>query len=405
MNQKLAIHGGAPVRDGLLPLIRVSVSEREWQQVRSVMNEGVFCSVFSQATKVKALEAAFAAYAGTKHAISFSSGTTAQHASLAVAGIGRGDEVIVPPLTFISTAYTVLMQGAEPVFADVERDTFNLDPQQVRQQITPRTKAVVPVHWFGQPVDMDALTALADERDLTIIEDCAHACGSTWHGRKTGTFGALACWSMQASKLITAAGEGGMLTTDDDRLARKARTIRDHGKAPAPPDDGRAYDVVTVGNNYRMTEMQAAFALAQLERIDQLQAQRREHSQYLNAALGPMPGLRHPRQREHVDTSYTYFPVCFDEERFHADLAQIVEALEAEGIEAYPIGRDELCHVHSLFVHHTGPGRVTYGLGAMPVAERISRELLLLPLYPDLTRRDLDDIAAAVGKVVHAFAG
>ena len=404
MTDKLALDAGTPVRTELLPLIRVSFDDQERRQIQSVLEAGVFCSVMPAATKVKELEANFARYVGARHAVAFSSGTTAQHASLAALDIGPGDEVIVPPLTFISTAYTVLMRGATVVFADVDEGTFNLDPAKVAEKITPRTRAVVPVHWFGHPVDMDPLLALAQQHDLAVIEDCAHACGSRYHGRAVGTFGTIACWSLQESKLITAAGEGGMFTTDDDDLAAAARMLRDHGKSQQHRPGQRSYQVVSIGNNYRMTEIQAAFAIAQLGKIDAFLARRREHVECLDAALCQLPQLRRQAIHADVQLAHSYYPIRFPRPRFGVDLQRISDALTAEGIGNLPIAHHELCHVHPLFTQRSGERGQKYGPGTLPVAERIAEELLLLPLYPDLTRRDLDDTIAAVKKVVAAYA-
>lgn len=403
MSKKLAVEGGTPVRDDLLPVIRVSIDEQERQQVNSVLDAGVYCSVMPAATKVKQLEADFARYVGAKHALAFTSGTTAQHASLAAIDIGPGDEVIVPPLTFISTAYTVLMRNATVVFADVDDGTINIDPAKIAEKITPRTRAIVPVHWFGHPVDMDPLRALAQEHNLTVIEDCAHACGMAYHGRGAGTMGAMACWSLQESKLITSAGEGGMFTTDDDDLADAARTMRDHGKSQERRPGQHTYEVVAVGNNYRMTEIQAAFAIAQLGKIDKFRASRREHTEYLDAALGEIPQLRRQARHSDVELAYSYYPIRFLSDRFRVDLLQISKALAAEGVGSMAIATHELCHVHPLFVERSGLNGQQYGRGTSPIAERIADELMILPLYPDLTRSDLDDIITAVGKVVDAY--
>lgn len=399
---RLAIEGGAPVRQTKLPLSQVSYGFEEAREVLLVFEKGIFCAVSPQATKVRELEAAFAEYAGTRHAIAFSSGTTAQHASLVAAGVGPGDEVIVPPLTFASTAYTVLLAGATPVFADVDDNTITLDPVCVARAITPRTRAIVPVHWLGHPAAMDELLSLAAAHHLAIIEDCAHAFGIVYRGRQAGALGDMACWSLQESKIITAAGEGGMLTTNDDTLAEIARSMCDHGKdkSPAPPSDpgvpAHGYRIVRVGNNYRLTEMQAAFALAQLRKIEAFHQARGSHTRYLDAALGDLPGLRRARPWSDVVLAYPYYGVRFSEDAFRADIDQISAALAAEGIGNVIMGRDEMCHVHPLFIERCGPT-------SLPIAERIARELILLPLFPDLSRSDLDDIITAVRKVVAAY--
>ena len=231
---RLAIDGGAPVRAERLPFFRVSYGHEEREEVLDVFERGVFGSVYPDAVKVRALEEAFAEYVGTAHAVAFSSGTTAQHASLVAAGVGPGDEVIVPPLTFASTAYTVLMVGATPVFADVDDETITLDPKHVAEAVTSRTRVIVPVHWFGVPAAMDELMEVAAARDIVVIEDCAHAYGTAYRGRKAGTIGTMSCWSMQQSKVLTSAGEGGVLVTDDVELANVARSVGDHGKQKPP---------------------------------------------------------------------------------------------------------------------------------------------------------------------------
>ncbi len=398
-DQMLAIDGGSPVRTEKLPFVRVSYGYEELQEIVDVFERGIFCSVYAEAEKVRALEDAFAEYAGVRHAVAFSSGTTAQHASLLAAGVGPGDEVIVPPLTFASTAYTVLLAGAKPVFADVDDNTITLDPERVAEVMTERTRAIVPVHWFGHPAAMDELLALAEPADVVVIEDCAHGFGTAYRGRAAGTMGQMACWSLQESKVLTSAGEGGMLTTDDDRMAEIAASICDHGKDKrAGRREAGGYRIVRVGNNYRLSEIHAAFGLAQLRKAETLRAARRAHTKVLDEALSEVKGLRRPQPWPDVELSYAYYPLRFEEESFTVDVDRISDALTAEGIaNGVGFGREELCHVHPLFVEHCGEV-------SLPVAERIARELLALPLYPDLTRSDLDEVVTAVRKVSAAYA-
>jgi len=420
MSEQLAIHGGPPVHAGQpIPLFKVAYGQEELAAVQEVFRQGVFCSVYPAATQVRALEEEFARWLGVKHALAFSYGTTAQHAALAAVGVGPGDEVIVPPLTFISTAYTPLWQGAVPIFADVDPGIIILDPADVRRKITPRTRAIVPVHWFGHPAEMDELIRIARAHNLAIIEDCAHANGTRYRGRPAGTFGAAACWSLQESKMITSAGEGGMLTTDDDAIAAAARAMRSHGRTPiqvpgeiasqkplamTPPGDaGRlvsAYQVTSLGNNYRMTEIQAAFGRAQLSKLDAFRARRRVCAAYLDANLADVAGLVRQDLREGAELSYIYYPVRFLSGCFTADIEEISRALAAEGIGAYPIAQDELCHTHPLFA-----SRPDCAYGSLPQAERVARELLVLPLHPALSDADLADIVAAVQKVARVYRG
>ncbi len=400
MSERLAIHGGPPVHVGPpIPFFKAVYGQEEMTAVQEVFQRGVFCAVYPAATQVRALEEDFARWLGVKHALAFSSGTTAQHAALAAVGVGPGDEVIVPPLTFISTAYTVLLQRAVPIFADVDPGIIILDPADVRRKITPRTRAIVPVHWFGHPAEMDELASIAREHNLAIIEDCAHAYGTRYRGRPAGTFGAAACWSLQESKMITSAGEGGMLTTDDDAIAQAARAMRDHGKSQvAVGEPVGAYRVTTLGNNYRMTEIQAAFARVQLSKLAGFRERRRVCAAYLDANLADVEGLVRQDLREGAELSYTYYPVRFLSGRFTADIEEIAHALTAEGIGCYPIAQDELCHIHPIFA-----GRPDCALGSLPQAELVARELLLLPLHPALSDDDLADIVAAVRKVARAY--
>ena len=415
----LAINGGRPVRSGEpIPLAQVCWDEAEQEAIQRVFESGAFCSAYPQATEVKALEQEFARAVGVSYAVAFSSGTTAQHAALVALGVGPGDQVIVPPLTFISTAYTVLIAGAVPVFADVCRDTITIDPQDIRSKITPHSRAVVPVHWFGHPADMEAIASIAAERGLSVIEDCAHGPGITLNGRQAGSFGQIACWSLQQSKMLTAAGEGGMATTDDDALAARLRQVRDHGKATAqqmPSDFVAGYRITALGNNYRLSEMHAAFARAQLSKLPEFTERRRKAHTALRERLGQIPSLEFQACRPGAGLSYAYFPVLFPRESFSQPVKVIHEAMHAEGVVTHPIALEELCHVHPLFAEAAGRATApafrwrgdaplpAYGRGTLPVAEKIADELLLLPLHPHLSERDLDDIVAATRKVADAF--
>ena len=338
MNEKLAIDGGQPAHHGSpIQAIKVVYGYEELRGILDVFESGSFCPASPQATKTRELERAFADKLGMKHAIAFNSGATAQHAALAACGIGPGDEVIVPPLTFISTAYTVLIQNAVPVFADVDPGTINLDPEQVRQKITRRTRAIVPVHWFGHAVEMDELLDIAQEHRLMVIEDCAHAFGGRYKGRALGTIGNLSCWSLQQSKVITAAGEGGMVTTDDDALARKVSSVRSHGKrfeqsATGEQRPTHPYQVVTIGNNYRMGELHAAFALAQLRKLDDFHQRRRECAEYLRDRLKDLPGLLLQDMRPGVDSAYAYFPLRFGQDHFRQGIGQISDRPGEKGL-------------------------------------------------------------------------
>ena len=417
--EPLAIHGGRPVRSGPpIPLSRPSFGAEELDEIREVFDQGVFCAINPGATKVKQLEAALAEVTGARHVIATSSGATAQHATLSALDIGPGDEVIVPSLTFYSTAYTVLLQNAIPVFAEVDPDTITLDPDDVRRRVSARTRAIVPVHWFGRPAEMDTLLEIAAEHDLFVIEDCAHAFGTTYRGRPAGSLGHLAAWSMQESKLITSAGDGGFITTNDDRLAERARMARDHGRRPkaTPPGQHDYERLVEMGNHYRLTEVQAAFALAQLRKLPSFRERRRQATEALDAGLRGIEGLAFQQREGDFNLSYGYYPVLFRTGHFAADIDEITAAFAAEGVTTYPIAKDEMCHVQPVFTNHRGRGRANcpfdccrdasyppYGRGTLPVSEQVGEELILLPLFPDLTSTDIEDVIRAVWKVAEGL--
>ncbi len=417
---RLAMDGGTPVHAGApIPLAKVCWDEREQAAVQRVFESGLFCSVYEQAQETRRLEAEFAQCVGARYAVAFNAGTTAQHAALAALGIGAGDEVIVPPLTFMSTAYTVLIANATPVFADVARETIMIDPQQIVAQITPRTRAIIPVHWFGLPAEMDAILQIARSRGLDVIEDCAHGPAITLHGKQAGSFGRIACWSLQQTKLLTSAGEGGLATTDDPQLAARLRQMCDHGKGQggekAPDDFIRRYQITALGNNYRLSEMQAAFARAQLSKLDEFRAVRKRAYWALRDGLKGVAGLEFQTIPAGAEPSYVYFPTLWPQEVFGAPITKISAALHAEGVAAHPIGLEELCHVHPLFTEPAGrASAVAYGLrgdaplprygwGTQPVAEKIARELLCLPMHAGLSEQDTRDIIQAVDKVARAY--
>ena len=422
MKVQLAINGGQPVRPGQpISMRKVCWDVMEQQAVQRVFESGIFCSAAMAATEVKALEQEFAQYVDARHAIAFSSGTTAQHAALVALGIGPGDEVIVPSLTFISTAYTVLLANAVPVFADVRRDTITIDPEDIRKKISPRTRAVGPVHWLGHPADIETIMDIADEFNLMVIEDCCHGPKILLNGRQVGSFGQIACWSMQQSKAFTSSGEGGLATTNDDALATRLRQVRGHGKAQVDeraPDRSRftsSYRVTALGNNYRLSEMQAAFARAQLSKLDDFSARRRAAYGALRYGLSDIPGLEFQVQQPGAELAHSYYPVLFPQETFPVPIEQLVIALHAEGVETFPMGVDELSHAHPLFADPSGRATAIayqlrgdaplplYGRGTLPVSEKLAGELLLLPMHPDLSSTEIEDIIEVIRKVAGAY--
>ncbi len=358
--------------------------------------------------KVRQFEAAFAAFQDARFGVTCTSGTTALEVALLACGVGAGDEVIVPPYTFVATASAVLRVNAIPVFADVDLDTGNLDPAEAARHVTDRTRAIIPVHFAGLPVDMDAFTVLAGERGLRLIEDACHSWGSRWKGKGTGAIGDCGAFSFQASKNITA-GEGGILLTDDERLAEKARSHTNCGRGA-----GRGwYEHFLLGSNLRMTELQAAILLVQLSRLEEQTLRREENAACLGEALRDIPGIALPPRDPRVSRrSYHLYVFRFVEDAWQgATREQFLKALAAEGIPA-TAGYPAPLYANPLF-QRTGEGArgcpvtcpyhgrlVDYRAVTCPNAERICREACWIHHSALLAgQEDMQDIARAVRKL------
>lgn len=334
----LALLGGRPVRTRPYPPHN-TIGEEEKKSVLEVLDSGLLSGFsargdaeFLGGPKVLALEAAFQEMFGVRHAVAFNSATSALHACVIAAGIGPGDEVITSPFTMSASATCILMQGAAPVFADIEPDTFCLDPVEVERAVSPRTKAFVPVNLFGQPAELDRIMDIAHRRGLVVIEDNAQAPGARYRGRYTGTIGHIGVFSLNRHKTIQC-GEGGVAVTDAPALARRLRLVRNHGEVVAE-ELGWAEDADLVGYNYRMTELQAAVALAQLRKLDELNHYRIQLTDLLSKKLAGCDFLVPPRVRE--GCTHVYYLVAMKMKR-HAlgvSRATLIEALKAEGIPA-----------------------------------------------------------------------
>ena len=337
---------------------------------------------------VAAFEDDFAAWNGAGHCIATSSGTTAIHAAVAALGIGPGDEVIVPAHTFIASATPVLHQRATPVFADIDDRTFCLSPASVRERITPRTKAIIAVHLNGHPADVEALIALAEPRGIAVIEDAAQAHGALYNGRKVGTLGTLGCFSFWEDKIMTTGGEGGAVITNDDALAERLRRIRHHGEGPVEGE--RAYYHLDLGYNYRMTSMQAATGLVQLRKLDGYLDKRRRNAAYLTERLRKLAAIEPPFVADYAVHSY-YKYICRLRPDAGIEIADFVRAVAAEDI---PISRRYPTPLPKQPVFREPPPL------PCPVAERLAGELFTLLVHPTVEEPDLDDVVAAIKRVV-----
>ncbi len=325
MTKTLALLGGAPVRTRPFPSWPVFGPPEE-ARLLSALRSGNWGKLDGQ--EVFEFENRFAEMHGCQHGIAVVNGTVALRIALLAAGIDGEDEVIVPPYTFVATASAVVEANAIPVFADVDLHTFNLDPKAVEKAITPRTAAIVPVHFAGQPAEMDALMRIARERSLLVLEDAAHAHGAAYKGRPAGSIGHLAAFSFQSSKNLTA-GEGGIIVTNDDGLAEACRSIHNCGRVP----DGVWYEHHVISGNYRLGELQGALLNCQLDRLEEQTATRDRNGQYLASKLSAIPGL-YPQARSADCTRHSYhlFMLRLDPGAFGASRAAVLRALEAEGI-------------------------------------------------------------------------
>jgi dTDP-4-amino-4,6-dideoxygalactose transaminase len=326
---------------------------------------------------VSAFEEEFAKYLGVKHCVAVNSGTSALHLALRVLDIGPGDEVITTPFTFVATAWAIAYVGAKPIFVDVDPTTFNIDPAAVERAITPRTRAIIVVHLFGLPCDMDALVKICDRYGLVLVEDAAQAHGARYGGRMIGTFGRVACFSFYPTKNLGAIGEGGALVTDEPNIAVRARSLRDHGS-------DRKYHHVEVGYNYRMEGIQGAILKVKLKYLDQWNAERARLARLYIDLLSDTP-LTLPRQNPGCIPVWHLFTVRCNRRD------ELKRYLEEHGVGTaihYPIP----LHLQPAFAH------LGYKPGDLPVAEQLSRECLSLPLYPGLTEEEVKFVADTIRK-------
>jgi perosamine synthetase len=357
----------------VIPISKPDIGPAEEEAVLGVLRSGML----AMGRRTVEFEEAWAAYCGVKHAVLMSNGTVALEAILRGLGIGPGDEVIVPSFTFNATASAVLQAGARPVFVDIREQDFGIDPERVEAAVTPRTRAMVPVHLYGLMADMDPLVEIAERRGLAIVEDAAQAHGATYRGRRAGGFGP-AMFSLYATKNLMT-GEGGFATTDDDGLADRLRLYRNHGMRVRYHHD-------VLGTNFKPTDLAAALGLAQLARLDERTEQRRRNAARLSEGLAGyrVPGV--PAGREHVWHQYTL--------RFPDERPQVIDGLTERGIGTliyYPVPVHRQAYVQD-FV----PGAADLDL---PVTNRLADEVLSIPVRPNLTPEELEAVIAAIREV------
>lgn len=385
----------APIRESFLPVALPMIGEAEIQEVVDTLRSGWVTT----GPKVKRFEQQFADYVQARHAIAVSSCTAALHISLTALGVGPGDEVIVPTMTFCATANVVVHLGATPVLVDVD-ENGHLTAAAAERAITPRTKAIIPVHYSGQACDLDEIVRLAASRGIEVLEDAAHAVGSEYHGRKIGTHSRATCFSFYATKNMTT-GEGGMITTDDDSLAALMRVLALHGMSRDAwkryTEAGSwYYEVVEPGYKNNMTDLQAALGMHQLRALDGFIARRREIAKRYRKAFAGMDEIILPKELGGRSHSYYVFLIRLAPNRLLINRGEFIEALKRENIGA---------SVHFIPLHLHPYYQKTYGYAPeqFPIADELYSGLLSVPLYPKMSDQDVDDVIGAVESIVAEY--
>jgi dTDP-4-amino-4,6-dideoxygalactose transaminase len=408
---KLALFGGPKIRQTPFPN-HPMIGEEEKKLVMEVLQSGNISTFiaspgenFLGGKKIREFEDKFAKKIGIKFAVTFNSASSALHAAIVSVGVEPGEEVIVPPFTFTSTATSSLMHNAIPVFCDIKKDTYCIEPQEISKLISPLTKAIIPVHLFGHPCDMDEIMEIALEKKLKVIEDCAQAIGAEYKNKKLGTIGNCGIFSFQESKIMMT-GEGGMLVTDDEEIAHVARMVRNHGEVVQPSMKKRTYRSEFLGWGYRMTELEAALGIAQLEKLDYFISERIKLGKFLSTEINKIDGFSHV-EYDYVKHVYWMFGFRYDENIVGIPRNKFCEALVAEGIPCFA-GYVEPLYLNPLykerrafaFKHYTG--NVKYTKGICPVSESLHEKYLINTLLtrPPATLEDMKDIVKAIQKII-----
>lgn len=393
---KLAILGGKPVRNDFLPPFRHTIADAEINEVIDTLKS----DWITTGPKTHKFEELFKEYIGCKHAIALNSCTAGLHLSLVAIGIQEGDEVITSPFTFAATANVIVHQKAKPVFVDIEKNTYNIDPEKIEEAISDKTKAIIPVHYAGHPCEMDKILKIAKAYNLTVIEDAAHALGATYKGKKIGTIGDFTCFSFYATKNLTTA-EGGMITTNGDELAEKLRIMSLHGISKDAwkrysSEGSWYYEILYPGYKYNMTDVQAAIGIHQLKKLKQMQKRRGEIAKRYNEAFEDMPEIIIPTVKKYVRHAWHLYPIQINTDLLRIDRAKFIEALKAENIGTS-------VHFIPMHLHPYYHDRYGFKRGDFPNAEFVYEREISLPIYPKITDKDVEEVIVAVKKIVENY--
>ncbi len=395
--EKLAIQGGYPVRGGKIYYGRQWIDEEDIQAVAKVLrSDFVTCG-----PKVDEMERTLEKYTGAKYAVAVSNGTAALHCACIAAGIGAGDEVITTPITFAASANCALYCGAKPVFADINPETYNIDPESIRAHITDKTKAIVAVDFTGQSVENDEIRAICDEYNLIFIEDAAHAIATKYKGKQVGSLADMTCFSFHPVKTITG-GEGGAVLTNNEVFYQKLVLAHTHGithdesmMEGAPHEGSWYYEEISLGYNYRITDFQAALIVSQMSKLDKFAARRKEIVKRYDEAFSKLPEIIVQKEIPESDTCRHLYIIRLNLDKLKCSRREFFDAMSAENIQ---------CQIHYVPVYwfpyyqHLG-----YEKGICPNAEEVYKAIMSIPLYPAMSDQDVEDVIHSVKKVVNNY--
>ncbi len=373
-----------------IPYCQALIEEDEINEVIDTLKYGWL----TMGPKTLKLEKLLAKYLGAKHVVVVSSCTAAMHLSLIALGIGKGDEVITTPFTFVSTANVIIQAGAEPVFVDIKKDTYDIDPEQIKKAITPRTKAIMPVHYAGQPCDIEAILDIAKKHNLFVIEDAAHAIGAEYKNKKIGTFGTTTCFSFYATKNMTTC-EGGAIATNNSKIADKIRILRLHGMdrdawKRYSEKGSWYYEIKDCGWKYNLIDMQAAIGIHQLKKLDKFNRIRRRYAKIYNEGFKKIKKITIPHERLNIKHVYYLYPILVD----GYDRKEFIKKMQKRGIG---------CSVHfiPLHLHPFYKSRFGFKKGDFPNSEWVYKREVSLPLYPKMKEEDLRYVIENVKKILN----
>lgn len=396
MNEKLAINGGRPTRKEFLPYGHQWIDNGDIKAVADVLR----ADWITQGPKIAEFEKLVANYCNAKYAIAFSSGTAALHAACFSTGVSRGDEVITTPITFVADGNCVIYNAGKVKFADIKYDTYNIDPEKIKKEITPKTKAIIPIDFAGQPCDLEEIKLIAEKHNLVVIEDASHAIGAEYQDKKVGGLSDMTVFSFHPVKSITT-GEGGMVLTNNNVYYEKLQNFRTHGITKDPKkmqkNEGEwYYEMHNLGYNYRITDFQCALGVSQFKKLDKFIRRRMEITKHYNETFEDLKEIVTPYEKPDVKSAYHLYIIQLNSEKLKVGRKKIFDALRAENIGV---------HVHYIPLHYQPyyEKEIGYKKGDLPIAEKYYERALTLPIFPKMTDHDIEDVIQAVKKVIKYY--